>query len=226
MRVPPKKIERVGARKGYDLWSETYDSTPNPVVAMDARHTVERLAPKSGELILDAGCGTGRNLKRLLISGSNPVGIDFSFGMLRVARRAHPGSPVAIADLQQPLPFSDARFDAVLCALIGEHLGDLLGVLREFCRVLKKGGRLVFSVYHPAMSAAGIEANFEHSGVEYRLGAVHYSVEQHLGLTQEAGFEEVRMKEFYGDEELVRSVPAAVKYLNSPVLLIIEATRP
>jgi ubiquinone/menaquinone biosynthesis C-methylase UbiE len=226
MRVPPKRTQRVGARQGYDLWSETYDSTPNPVVAMDARHTLPLLAPKQGELILDAGCGTGRNLKRLLLTGSIPIGIDFSDGMLRVARRGHPDAPLAIADLQQPLPFKDASFDAVLCALIGEHLSELLDVLREFFRILKKNGRLVFSVYHPVMSAAGIEANFEQAGVEYRLGAVHYSVEQHLRLVEDAGFAEIRVNEFRGDEELVRSAPAAVKYLNSPILLVLTAMKP
>jgi SAM-dependent methyltransferase len=77
-----RKIKRVTARDGYYLWSETYDATPNPVVAMDARHTLEFLAPSRAELILDAGCGTGRNLKHLLGAGSNPVGIDFSAGML------------------------------------------------------------------------------------------------------------------------------------------------
>src|SRR5262245_59563277 len=35
--------KRVSVQAGYDLWSETYDATPNPVVAMDARHTVELL---------------------------------------------------------------------------------------------------------------------------------------------------------------------------------------
>ena len=224
--MPAKKIEHVSAREGYDLWSETYDTTPNPVVAMDSRHTIDLLAPGDGELILDAGCGTGRNLKRLLLAGSEPVGIDFSFGMLKVAGREHPDVPLATADLELPLPFKALSFDAVLCALIGEHLSKLPDVLREFFRVLIKGGRLVFSVYHPVMSAAGIEANFDRSGVEYRLGAVHYSVEEHVILLENAGFKDIRVQEFSGDEELVRSIPAAAKYLNSQVLLVLAATKP
>jgi len=40
------KVERVGVREGYDLWSDTYEQTPNPVVRMDARHTLTLLAPR------------------------------------------------------------------------------------------------------------------------------------------------------------------------------------
>jgi SAM-dependent methyltransferase len=134
--------------------------------------------------------------------------------------------PLAIADIEQPLPFEGASFDAVLCALIGEHLRELPAVLREFFRVLKRGGRLVFSVYHPVMSAAGIEANFELTGVEYRLGAVHYSLEQHQRLVETAGFSGLRTYEFCGDEHLVKTVPVGAKYLNSPVLLVLAASRP
>lgn len=220
-----KKIERVGARHGYDLWSDTYDVTPNPVVAMDSRHTIELLAPAPNELILDAGCGTGRNLKQLREAGSKPIGIDFSEGMLSVARRQHPDAPLALADLEQSLPFVTATFDAVLCALIGEHLNNLSAVFREFYRVLRNDGRMIFSVYHPAMSAAGIEANFERSGIEYRLGAVHYSVEEHIQLLEDGGFSDIRVREFDGDQELVRLAPSAIKYLDSPVLLVLSATK-
>ncbi len=218
-----KKIERVSTREGYDLWSETYDSTSNPVVAMDLRHTVGLLAPGAGELILDAGCGTGRNLTPLLLAGSTAVGIDFSHAMLNVARRRLNNAPVAIADLQRALPFGGGVFDAILCALIGEHLSDLHLVFGEFHRVLRPNGRMVFSVYHPEMSAAGIEANFEREGVEYRLGAIHYSVAEHIRLLREAGFEGIQIHEFRGDRELVELVPSAARYVGFPILLVLTA---
>src|SRR5262249_16349879 len=226
MAPRPNRIERVGARDGYDLWSATYESTPNPVVAMDSRHTIKLLAPAPGELILDAGCGTGRHLRPLLMASTAAVGIDFSFGMVQVARRQMDDAPVAVADLQATLPFPDRCFDAVLCALIGEHLNELGFVYSEFYRVLRSAGRLVFSVYHPEMSAAGIEANFERAGVEYRLGAIHYSLPDHLRLLREAGFEDSHFEEFNGDQELIKSVPSATKYLDSPILLVLVAHKP
>lgn len=223
--MPEKKIKRVSAREGYDLWSETYDSTPNPVVAMDSRHTIELLCARQRELILDAGCGTGRHLKQLIVSESFPIGIDFSHGMLNEAHRNYPAVPLALADLEYPLPFQSASFDAVLCSLIGEHLTQLGALSREFHRVLKSRGRLVFSVYHPEMAAAGIEANFEKNGVEYRLGAVHYTVREHIDLFQSAGFVEIAAREFNGDEELARVVPSAAKYIGFPLLLVLTARK-
>ena len=220
-----KETRRVGAREGYDLWAETYDETPNPVVAMDARYTLDVLAPKPGERILDAGCGTGRHLGPLLRARSNPVGVDFSGGMLDIARRNYPEVPLALADLQRPLPFENERFDAVLCALIGEHLNELPLALEEMHRVLRAGGRLVFSVYHPEMAAAGKEANFERSGVEYRLGAYRYSMVDYANLLEDAGFEDPARHEFLGDERLVRSVPSATRLLGFPVLLVFEARK-
>jgi SAM-dependent methyltransferase len=220
-----KETRRVGAREGYDLWAETYDETPNPVVAMDTRYTIDVLSPRPGELILDAGCGTGRHLGPLLRARSNPVGVDFSRGMLRIARRNYPEVPLALVDLQRPLPFETGRFDAVLCALIGEHLDELALALRKIHRVLIADGRLVFSVYHPEMAAVGKEANFERAGVEYRLGAHRYTVEDYASLLEDAGFEKLTRHEFLGDDWLVSSVPSATKLLGFPVLLVFEARK-
>ena len=220
-----KKVQRVTVQKGYDLWAETYDRTPNPIVAMDARFTLPLLAPRPGECLLDAGCGTGRNLSSLRRARSEVIGLDFSLGMLRVARRKHPRVPLLQADLQKPFPLRPHSFDAVLCALIGEHLSDLPTVFREIFSVIKADGRFIFSVYHPELAAAGKEANFQSEDVEYRLGAFRHTVDNYLNWLADAGFRRLAKHEFYGDEELAKTIPAATKYLNFPLLLAVEAKK-
>ncbi len=218
--------KQVSAREGYDLWAATYDETPNPVVALDARYTIAQLAPQAGERILDAGCGTGRNLPALLDAGAVPTGIDFSAGMLAVAQHKYPQVELRQADLQQPFPFAAATFDAALCALIGEHLSDLAAVCREVFRVVKPGGRFVFSVYHPWLAAAGKEANFDKDGWNYRLGAFTHTTADYLEALNGARFVNLRHQEFICDEALAASIQKAQKYLGKPLLLVIRADRP
>ncbi|MBM3836896.1 MAG: class I SAM-dependent methyltransferase [Verrucomicrobia bacterium] len=220
-----KRLTRPGVRAGYDLWSASYDQTPNPLVALDRRHTMALLQPHPGERILDAGCGTGGHFDFMLGHGSKPVGLDFSREMLRLAQRKHPGIPLVQADLNDQLPFRTHAFDAALCALVGEHLIGLSTLFRGLAASLARSGRLVFSVFHPAMAAAGTEANFERGGVEYRLGAERHTVDDYLDLIDEAGLDLVNVREFCGDPKLVEEIPSASKYLGRPLLLTVEARK-
>ena len=79
---------------------------------------------------------------------------------------------------------------------------------------------------HPELAAAGIEANFELGGVEYRLGAERHTLDDYLNYIEDAGFRVARWQEYRGDAELVREIPEAMKYVGRPLLLTVEATRP
>jgi SAM-dependent methyltransferase len=65
----------------------------------------------------------------------------------RVGERAR----VLQADLTLPLEFADDTFDIVVSPLVLHYLKDWLPTLREFHRVLRPGGVLVFSTHHPFM---------------------------------------------------------------------------
>ena len=218
------KVDHTDARRGYDLWAETYDRTDNPLVALDRRHTLDLLDPQPGQRILDAGCGTGYYLSRIDHAGALPLGLDFSSGMLKVARRRLPRMPLIQTDLDAVLPVGPRRFDAVLCALVSEHLTNLPLTFAEFSRVLRPGGRLVFSAFHPELAAAGIEANFESEGVEHRLGAEPHTVDDYLNRISGSGFRIRSQQVFRGDSELVREIGWAEKYRGRPLLLLIDAT--
>ena len=220
-----KRVERPGVSVGYDLWSETYDRTPNPLVALDRRHTMRILDPKPEEYVLDAACGTGCYLDSIASLGGRPVGLDFSRSMLRVARRRCPKVPLVYAHLEDELPFPHEDFDAVLCSLVGEHLDDPAQFFRQISASLKPEGRFVFSVFHPELACAGIEANFEQSGVEYRLGAQRHSVSDYVNGIRDSGFQEIQAHEYSGDIELAQRIPSAGKYVDRKLLLVIEARR-
>jgi SAM-dependent methyltransferase len=93
--------------------------------------------------ILDAGCGTGRNLLEFGSLGE-AEGVDFSGEAVDFCRRRGL-ERVQQADLEQ-LPFGDGHFDVVIATDVIEHLDDDRRAMAELRRVTAPGGRLVVTV--------------------------------------------------------------------------------
>ena len=97
--------------------------------------------------ILDAGCGTGLNLRHL---PEGSVGVDINPRNIALLRQRLPNHTVIEGDVEA-LPFDDASFGTVLCTEVIEHIPDPSSALAEYRRVLQPGGVLIGSV--PARSA-------------------------------------------------------------------------
>jgi SAM-dependent methyltransferase len=93
--------------------------------------------------VLDLGCRDGA-LTQAYAGGNEIVGVDADREALAEAEKL--GIETRWADLDEPLPFEDESFDAVVAGELLEHLRDPRRVVAEVGRVLRPGGTFVASV--------------------------------------------------------------------------------
>ena len=121
--------------------------------ALQANYIVDLLAPRRGEVILDLGCGLGREIERILRAHSvrKVVGFDSSEKQIAAATRrlsrfvSRGKAEFHVGDAGTTLPFPSKSFHAVLAVELMECLpaAKQRRLLREIHRVLKPGGRLL-----------------------------------------------------------------------------------
>jgi cyclopropane fatty-acyl-phospholipid synthase-like methyltransferase len=106
----------------------------------------------SGKTLLDVACGAGGPALRIAaISGCTVVGVEVHEQAVTTARSLAAERGMAeraefrSADANRPLPFPDASFDAITCIDAINHFPDRLRVVAEWARLLKLGGRLLFT---------------------------------------------------------------------------------
>jgi 2-polyprenyl-3-methyl-5-hydroxy-6-metoxy-1,4-benzoquinol methylase len=102
--------------------------------------------------LLDVACGAGGPALRVVAAtGCSLVGVDIHEQAIETAnsladqRGLAKGAEFRVIDATGPLPFSDASFDTITCIDAINHLPDRPGVIAEWARVLKPGGRMLFT---------------------------------------------------------------------------------
>ena len=144
----------------YDAVADFYasgwsDDADDPVMAA----LLDLLGPVAGERVLDVACGHGRISRALARRGAHVIGVDLSAGLLEHAERALSTEPLDIryihADVSTVESLEPDPFAAVVCSMGLADVDDLDGCLRLVARVLRPGGRFVFSILHPCFSGGG-----------------------------------------------------------------------
>ncbi len=155
----------------FDNLAGRWDSDGQSPAETVARVAVlaEHLAIRSGEAVLEVGCGTGQ-LTGWLAEQAAPgtvVAVDFAPAMIAQAQAKAIPAEFRVTDVCRDDLGAD-RFDLVLCFHSFPHFRDQPAALRNLARALKPGGRLL------VMHLSGSEAiNAFHSGVGGAVSGDH-----------------------------------------------------
>jgi SAM-dependent methyltransferase len=192
------------------------------------RATIRSLQLPAGAEILDAGCGSGRNMVELAAFGK-VTGLELAPVSIERARRRGVGEVVE-GSLSEPLPFPDDSFDLAVSFDVIEHLDDDAFALGELRRVVRPTGQLVVTVpAYPWLWSSHDEVNHHRR---------RYTEATLLAAAAPAGWTPVRTTHFNSlllpaavvyralDRLLRRSPPAAADLDRTPGWLNTILERP
>jgi ubiquinone/menaquinone biosynthesis C-methylase UbiE len=123
----------------------TYEAVVTPLL-------LDILQPEPGSVYLDLGCGEGRVMRALAMTGASSLGVEGSFDLARMAVSA---GPVVVGRLPNLGYLRDDSCDGAVCVLVLEHIEDHGMLLAEVARVVTPGGSLALVMNHPYWTAPG-----------------------------------------------------------------------
>lgn len=226
--------------ESYDPVAERYaaGSDDAPYNALYERPAMMALLPDvAGARVLDAGCGAGWYAQQLAARGARVTAVDASARMVDHARtRLGEAADLRVADLDQPLPFTDGAFDGIVSGLALEHVRDWDAAFAELRRVLAPGGWLLFSTQHPAFTGArlALPQYLEVVPVRERWGWIgatmptfyHRPLSATVNALADAGFAIDRLEEPLPNDEFARLHPDDyARLLRQPGFIIFRARR-
>jgi trans-aconitate methyltransferase len=176
-----------------NTWNADLYQSSHSFIWEHGRDLLRLLEIKSGERILDLGCGTGQLTAEVARCGAEVVGVDASPEMIVSARRNFPTLRFEVADAAA-LPFRE-EFDAVLSNAALHWISDQSGAIASVARTLKKDGRFVFEMggrgnLHHVLQAAS--AALGSLGVQAPLSLVPWyfpSIGEYASLLESQGLE-------------------------------------
>lgn len=197
-------------RAAYARWAPSYRASPhNPLMQAEQEAMLSLWPDVRGRCVLDLAAGSGRyaNLARLH-GAAEVLAVDACLPMLEQVSDAK-----RVCASMTALPFRAASFDVILCGLAIAHAADLDGCLREVARVLRGGGRFLYSDFHPAAARQALSRSFKDAqGRTWRVPHQIFEVEQQRQAAARAGLRIEALQELRVGHEFTPAAGGAADF--------------
>jgi ubiquinone/menaquinone biosynthesis C-methylase UbiE len=205
------------AIEAYDLWSDSYDVQPgNLMLDLDAVvfEILLRDIDLANKKIADIGCGTGRHWKALYERKPALVaGFDVSAGMLDRLRNKFPGALIQQTRDNLLSMLRDGFIDCLVTTLTLAHIENIDEAIGAWARVLKAGGDLIITDFHPDVLEKGGKRSFSHNGKSLSVTNYVHPLEKLKTTFNKYGLNIIKKEERYIDKQ-VRSYYEAQNALS------------
>lgn len=217
------------------------NATAEALAHLVALRAVTYLAgPVSGRTVLDLACGDGTLSRWLAVHGAYVTGVDSSVQSVEGAktRDAHErhGISYLAGDPQDLYMIDDSAFDDVLCNLSLGRVQNLGAAVAEVARIIRFGGRFIFSVGHPCFEqqllggARKPPPRHNYFAEDLRSGLFgpvrHRTLATYINAVAARGFTVRRVLEPSAEERDVSANPNFHAWRRAPIALVIEAVFP
>lgn len=154
-RNTPQTLSSLSA---YALWAESYLAVAHNILMQIEEASMRSLMPSlENKVVLDLACGTGRYGKIALEQNAKQlIACDNSPDML-----ANCVIPEIALATSEAIPLPAESIDIILCGLAFGHLSQIQASISEVSRVLKPGGIILISDFHPYQSLSGANRTFQ-----------------------------------------------------------------
>lgn len=144
-------------KEGFDIWSKDYDKSveassreyPFDGYYEVLNHVYNSIECKAGSRILDVGFGTGVLTNKLYEEGARIYGMDFSQGMIDIAKSKMPDGTFIKWDFNDGVPpmLKDMKFDYIVSSYAIHHLNDEKKVefIGELKQLLNPNGKIIIA---------------------------------------------------------------------------------
>ena len=201
-----------GIINDYDNWAPHYDNNINPTRDLDKLVTKKSLYNLNFSNVLELGCGSGKNTEWLITKADKLVGLDFSEGMLDLARYKISSENVTFikANLNEKWPVDNNAFELATINLTLEHIENLDHIFNSVIMKLTKAGKCFVCELHPKKQLAGSKARFEEKGTEIVLDVFQHLELDYIQSAEKAGFTLLKKKDWYDYET---DLPRLISFL-------------
>jgi SAM-dependent methyltransferase len=200
------------------------------------------IGPVGGRNILNLACGDGTLSRWLAAHGAKVTGVDISAEAIDSAKHRETGENHGISyfvgDAEDLYMIDDSAFDDVICHLSLDKFENLGSIVAEVSRIIRLGGRFIFSVDHPCFQLRTLttteqipdENNHNYFAEKVTQGENgelrHRPLAAYINAVAARGFTVRRLIEPAADERDVEDKPEFEDWKKSPVALVVEAVFP